>query len=260
MGRAVRSWASWYARAVRARCISIATTTRPLLAAATEALHRQRIWREVAHHLLHHYPHIDEAPFNPRYAAFPWRRDDALLRAWQLGHTGIPIIDAGMRQLWQTGWMHNRVRMIVASFLVKNCRLHWLDGARWIWETLTDADLANNSFNWQWVAGCGADAAPYHRIFNPLLQAKKFDAGGRYVRRWLPELAALPDRWLHQPWRANTKTLSAAGLRIGIDYPATIVDLAQSSRQASPYRANSSHAACNPHDSLGPFWTHCVTN
>lgn len=202
------------------------------IAQAVESLHHQLIWREFAHHLLHHFPHTSETPFDARYHVFPWSRDDALLRAWQLGHTGIPIIDAGMRQLWQTGWMHNRVRMLVASFLTKNCRVHWLDGARWFWETSTDADLANNSFNWQWVAGCGVDAAPYYRIFNPLLQANKFDGGGRYVRRWLPELAALPDRWLHQPWRAPAKVLSAAGLRIGSDYPAPIIDIAESGRTA----------------------------
>ena len=204
----------------------------PGITQAVEALQRQLVWREFAHHLLHHFPHTSDAPFDERYAAFPWRKDDARLHAWQRGHTGIPIVDAGMRQLWQTGWMHNRVRMITASLLVKNCGIHWLDGARWFWDTLTDADLANNSLNWQWVAGCGADAAPYYRIFNPLVQAKRYDADGRYVRRWLPELAALPDRWLHQPWRAPAKVLSAAGVRIGGTYPAPIVDLTASSREA----------------------------
>lgn len=204
----------------------------PGIVRAVEAVLRQLVWREFAHHILHHFPHTADAPLNPRFRDFPWRHDPALLRAWQLGHTGVPIVDAGMRQLWQTGWMHNRVRMLVASFLVKNCRIHWREGARWFWDTLIDADLANNSLNWQWVAGCGADAAPYHRIFNPVLQGEKFDRNGRYVRRWLPELAALPDRWLHQPWLAPRAELAAAGVQLGRDYPEPVVDLAATRRQA----------------------------
>lgn len=199
---------------------------------AAEMLLRQAVWREFAHHVLHHFPHTSDEPLHRRFGQFPWRRDDTLLRAWQRGRTGVPIVDAGMRQLWRTGWMHNRVRMIAASFLVKNCRLHWLEGARWFWDTLVDADLANNSLNWQWVAGCGADAAPYHRIFNPVLQGEKFDPDGRYVRRWVPELAKMPARWLHRPWTAPRDIAIDAGVRLGIDYPAPVVDLAQSRREA----------------------------
>ena len=199
---------------------------------AAEALSRQLIWREFAHHILHHYPHTSDAPLNRRFEHFPWRKNSDLLHAWQQGRTGIPIVDAGMRQLWQTGWMHNRVRMIAGSFLVKNCHIHWREGARWFWDTLVDANLANNSLNWQWVAGCGADAAPYHRIFNPVLQGEKFDSDGRYVRRWLPELFRLPNQWIHQPWAAPQRVLIQAGLRIGTDYAAPVVDLAQSRRDA----------------------------
>ncbi len=145
---------------------------------------RQLGWREFAHHLLFHFPHTPEAPLRTEFERFPWAADPAGLQAWQRGRTGFPIVDAGMRQLWKTGWMHNRVRMIAASFLVKDLRVHWLEGARWFWDTLVDADLANNTLGWQWTAGCGADAAPYFRIFNPSLQAAKFDPEGAYVRRW----------------------------------------------------------------------------
>jgi deoxyribodipyrimidine photo-lyase len=144
-------------------------------------------WREFSTHLLYHFPTLPEAPLRAEFEHFPWREDAQQLRAWQRGETGIPLVDAGMRELWATGWMHNRVRMVVASFLVKNLRLHWLHGARWFWDTLIDADLANNSQGWQWSAGCGADAAPYFRIFNPVTQAARFDPDGDYVRRWAPE-------------------------------------------------------------------------
>lgn len=201
------------------------------LTQAAESLIRELGWREFAHHILYHFPHTTDRPLNPRFGELPWRQDaQHLLHAWQLGQTGFPIIDAGMRQLWQTGWMHNRVRMIAASFLVKNCRIDWRQGARWFWDTLVDADLANNSFNWQWVAGCGADAAPYFRIFNPVLQSKKFDPEGRYLQRWLPELAPLPKRWIHQPWTAPHPVLDAAGIHIGADYPAPVLDLDQTRR------------------------------
>jgi deoxyribodipyrimidine photo-lyase len=146
------------------------------------------VWREFAYHLLHHFPHTPTAPLRPEFAGFPWRRDARRLRSWQQGVTGIPLVDAGMRELWATGWMHNRVRMVVGSFLVKNLLIRWQDGARWFWDTLVDADLANNTLNWQWVAGCGADAAPYFRIFNPLTQARRFDPDDAYVRKWIPEL------------------------------------------------------------------------
>ncbi len=181
-------------------------------------------WREFACHLLYHFPQTPTEPLRKEFAAFPWRKDAAHLRAWQTGRTGYPIVDAGMRQLWQTGWMHNRVRMIVASFLVKHLRLSWREGAAWFWDTLVDADLASNTLGWQWSAGCGADAAPYFRIFNPILQGEKFDANGDYVRRWVPELVKLPAEFIHQPWRAPMDTLAAAGVKLGHDYPQPVVD------------------------------------
>ena len=184
------------------------------------------LWREFSAHLLWHHPTLPEAPLRPSFARLPWRRDPAALRAWQRGRTGLPIVDAGMRQLWQTGWMHNRVRMIAASLLVKHLLLPWQDGEAWFWDTLVDADLASNAASWQWVAGCGADAAPFFRIFNPVLQGQRFDPDGAYVRRFLPELAALPDRWLHAPWTAPATVLAQAGVRIGLSTPAPIIDLA----------------------------------
>lgn len=157
-------------------------------------------WREFSHHLLYHFPHISDANFNTKFDDFPWQKEEALLKKWQTGETGIPIVDAGMRQLWQTGWMHNRVRMITASFLTKHLLTHWHEGAKWFWDTLVDANLANNSASWQWVAGSGADASPYFRIFNPVLQGEKFDPDGSYVKKWVPELsAATPDN-IHKPW------------------------------------------------------------
>ncbi len=181
-------------------------------------------WREFAYHLLYHFPHTPEAPLRAEFAAFPWREDAAQLRAWQRGQTGYPILDAGMRQLWATGWMHNRVRMIVASFLVKHLRLSWQEGAAWFWDTLVDADLAANTLGWQWTAGCGADAAPYFRIFNPILQGLKFDPNGDYVRRWVPELGRLSPELIHQPWTATPLELRAAGVTLGETYPAPMVD------------------------------------
>ena len=183
-------------------------------------------WREFAHHLLHHFPHTPEAPLRAEFGRFPWAADPggARLRAWQRGRTGYPIVDAGMRQLWRTGWMHNRVRMVVASFLVKHLRLSWTHGAAWFWDTLVDADLASNTLGWQWSAGCGADAAPYFRIFAPVRQGEKFDPDGDYVRRWVPELARLPAEHLHAPWTAPEGVLAAAGVRLGETYPRPIVD------------------------------------
>ena len=185
---------------------------------------RQLGWREFAHHLIYHFPETAREPLRPEFAAFPWRDDESGLRAWQRGHTGYPFVDAGMRELWHTGWMHNRVRMVAASFLVKDLLVPWQEGARWFWDTLADADLANNTLGWQWTAGCGADAAPYFRIFNPVSQGEKFDAGGDYVRRWLPELAALPDRWVQRPWEAPAGVLADAGVKLGRTYPRPIVD------------------------------------
>jgi deoxyribodipyrimidine photo-lyase len=204
------------------------------LAGVAEPFVREIGWREFAHHLLYHFPRTPEEPLDPRFAAFPWRTEgaEALLAAWQGGRTGIPLVDAGMRELWHTGWMHNRVRMVVASLLTKHLRLPWQAGARWFWDTLVDADLAANTLGWQWSAGCGADAAPYFRVFNPVRQGERFDPKGDYVRRWCPELAALPDRWIHQPWAAPEPILKAAGMTLGRDYPAPVVDLAESRREA----------------------------
>ena len=202
-----------------------------LQAAASDSLAtfaRELGWREFAHHLLFHFPHTTTRPLDVRFDRWPWRRSRKQLAAWQRGLTGYPIVDAGMRELWRTGWMHNRVRMIVASFLTKNLQAHWLSGARWFWDTLVDADLANNTLGWQWTAGCGADAAPYYRIFNPVLQAEKFDPWREYTRRWIPELAGLPDKWIHQPWAAPEEILATAGVVLGKTYPEPIVDLSES--------------------------------
>lgn len=181
-------------------------------------------WREFAHHLLYHFPRTPVEPLRPEFARFPWRENDAALKAWQRGLTGYPIVDAGMRELWATGWMHNRVRMIVASFLVKDLLISWTEGAWWFWDTLVDADLAQNTLGWQWTAGCGADAAPYFRVFNPSGQGEKFDTDGPYVRRWCPELSRVPQEWLHRPWEAPASVLAAAGVVLGKDYPKPIVD------------------------------------
>jgi len=190
------------------------------------------IWREFAHHLLHHFPELPEQPLRAEFRAFAWREDAPALAAWQRGQTGLPLIDAGMRELWATGWMHNRVRMVTASFLVKNLRLRWQLGARWYWDTLVDADLANNTQGWQWSAGCGADAAPYFRIFNPVSQGERFDPEGKYIRRWVPELARLPAPWIHAPWQAPAPQLAAAGVALGTSYPLPIVDLKASRESA----------------------------
>ncbi|MCW8130092.1 MAG: deoxyribodipyrimidine photo-lyase [Planctomycetota bacterium] len=189
-------------------------------------------WREFAHHLLFHFPHTDRQPLRAEFARFPWKKDRKALRAWQRGRTGYPIVDAGLRELWATGWMHNRVRMLAASFLVKDLRIPWQDGAAWFWDTLVDADLANNTLGWQWVAGCGADAAPYFRIFNPVTQGEKFDARGAYVRRWVPELSALPDDFIHKPWEAPPLALAEAGVRLGETYPKPCVDHAEAREAA----------------------------
>ena len=181
-------------------------------------------WREFSHHLLYHFPQLPDRNFREDFDAFPWQDDTGLLHAWQRGRTGYPLVDAGMRELWHTGWMHNRVRMVVASFLVKHLRLHWHHGEAWFWDTLVDADLANNAASWQWVAGSGADAAPYFRVFNPSLQGEKFDPDGAYVRRWVPELAALPAKYIHRPWQAPAEILHQAGIELGRSYPRPIVD------------------------------------
>jgi len=181
-------------------------------------------WREFAVHLLHHFPHTPAEPLRPAFRNFRWHGDETRLEAWQKGRTGYPMVDAGMRELWTTGWMHNRVRMIAASFLVKDLLISWQEGARWFWNTLVDADLAQNTLGWQWTAGCGADAAPWFRVFNPASQGVKFDPHGDYVRRWCPELAQLPAEWVHQPHRAPPAILRAAGVELGRTYPEPIVN------------------------------------
>ena len=180
-------------------------------------------WREFNYHLLWHFTALPDAPFQPRFEKFKWSKSPEIMQRWQQGQTGYPLVDAGMRQLWQTGWMHNRVRLVVGSFLVKDLLLHWRDGAAWFWDCLVDADLANNSANWQWVAGCGADAAPYFRIFNPITQSKKFDPEGAYIRTWVPELADLPKKYIHDPSSAPAEVLQKAKVTIGETYPAPVV-------------------------------------
>lgn len=181
-------------------------------------------WREFAQHILFHFPHTTEKPMNVKFANFPWKEDQGVLERWQKGQTGYPIVDAGMRELWATGWMHNRVRMVAASFLVKHLLIPWQEGAKWFWDTLVDADLANNSMGWQWTAGCGADAAPYFRIFNPITQGEKFDKDANYVRQWVPELKDIPNKWIHHPWDAPDDVLAKARVVLGRDYPHPVVD------------------------------------
>jgi deoxyribodipyrimidine photo-lyase len=197
-----------------------------------EAFLRELGWREFCHHLLAHFPAVVNDPLRPEFAAFPWRDDPAALAAWQNGATGYPIVDAAMRELWRTGFMPNRARMIVASFLVKHLLIPWQTGAGWFLDTLVDADLANNQVNWQWVAGCGTDAAPYFRIFNPVLQGAKFDPDGAYVRRFLPELAALPASDIHAPWQTPELVLAQGGVAPGRTYPRPIVDHARARSRA----------------------------
>lgn len=183
-------------------------------------------WREFSYHLLFYNPELATKNYNARFDAFPWSPEAEALKRWQRGQTGYPLVDAGMRELWATGWMHNRVRMVVASFLIKHLLTDWRQGEDWFWDTLVDADPASNAASWQWVAGSGADAAPYYRIFNPVTQGEKFDPGGDYVRRWLPELAQLDAGTIHAPWQANAATLRDAGVRLGETYPRPVIDLA----------------------------------
>ncbi|MEQ1616375.1 MAG: deoxyribodipyrimidine photo-lyase [Hyphomicrobiaceae bacterium] len=196
----------------------------PNVDAGLEVFLKELVWREFSYHLLHHWPTLPEEPFRPEFARFPWADNDSHLKAWRRGQTGYPIVDAGMRELWHTGWMHNRVRMIVGSFLVKDLLIPWQKGEQWFWDCLVDADLAANAASWQWIAGCGADAAPYFRVFNPQLQGEKFDAQGAYVRRWVPEIAKLPDKYLHAPATAPREVLSHCGIALGQTYPLPIVD------------------------------------
>jgi len=199
---------------------------------------RELAWREFSYYSLYHSPHICQQNMKSQFDRFPWVNDQKRLRLWQQGQTGFPLVDAGMRELWQTGYMHNRVRMIVGSFLVKNLMIHWLEGARWFWDCLLDADLASNSCSWQWVAGSGADAAPYFRIFNPVTQSIKFDAEGSYIRRYVPELNGLSNKAIHDPSCAASAELEKAGVVLGEHYPRAIVDLKQSRvRALNAYKA-----------------------
>jgi len=202
------------------------------------------LWREFSAYLLWHNPHMPERPLRPAFAHLAVRDDGAGLHAWESGRTGIPIVDAGMRQLWRLGWMHNRVRMIAASFLVKQLLLPWQAGEAFFWDTLVDADLASNAASWQWIAGCGIDSQPFFRVFNPVSQGEKFDPDGAYVRAWLPELARLPDKFVHAPWTAPRSILEEAGVELGRTYPAAVVDLPQARQRAlETYRATVRRAA-----------------
>jgi deoxyribodipyrimidine photo-lyase len=187
--------------------------------------HSELGWREFSYYLLYHFPDFPKVNFQKKFDLFPWKENKELLELWQSGKTGYPIVDAGMRELWQTGYMHNRLRMIVGSFLVKNLLIHWLEGEKWFWDCLVDADLASNSAGWQWVAGSGADAAPYFRIFNPITQGLKFDPEGDYTKKYVPELKNLPNKYLFSPWEAPKEILESAGIELGKDYPEPIVDL-----------------------------------
>ena len=193
---------------------------------------RQLGWREFSAYILHHFPDSPVVPLRSEFERFPWKDNAQDLQAWQQGKTGFPLVDAGMRELWTTGWMHNRVRMVVASFLVKHLLIPWQRGAEWFWDTLVDADLANNTLGWQWAAGCGADAAPYFRIFNPVIQGIKFDPQGEYVRRWIPELAQLPAPWIHKPWESPPLLRNQAGVMLGKTYPHPMVDHQEARQRA----------------------------
>ncbi len=212
--------------------IESAVYHKPALRSAADKFLSEIGWREFSTHLLFHWPTLPEANWRDTFDAFPWRKDEAPFKAWTRGQTGYPVVDAAMRELWATGYMHNRARMIAASFLIKHLLIDWRRGEAWFWDTLVDADLANNAASWQWVAGSGADASPYFRIFNPVAQGQRYDADGAYVRRWVPELARLPNKVLHAPWEADDATLKAAGVTLGKTYPHPIVDHAAARKQA----------------------------
>ncbi len=204
----------------------------PTLGPGIEKFLSELGWREFCRHLLHDHPDLAIANLQTNFDSFPWTRDAKALAAWHRGRTGYPIVDAGLRELWRTGVMHNRVRMVVASFLVKHLLIDWREGEAWFWDTLVDADAGSNPANWQWVAGCGADAAPYFRVFNPQLQGEKFDADGSYVRRWVPELKDMPAKLIHRPWQATPIELASAGITLGKTYPQPIVDHAKGRERA----------------------------
>jgi len=199
------------------------TAEHPELTQSAQKFLSEVVWRDFTHQLLHTYPHLPERPHAARFENFPWTDDLHSLKSWSKGRTGYPIVDAGMRQLWRTGWMHNRVRMITASFLVKHLLTDWRHGEAWFWDTLVDADPANNAFSWQWIAGSGPDSAPFHRIFNPVTQGEKFDAQGDYVRTYVPELADLPASYIHRPWEAPVPVLERARVKLGETYPHPLV-------------------------------------
>lgn len=214
------------------QAVSLKAHAEPACEVAAQSYLRQILWREFSQHLLWHWPDLSEAPLRPEFARFPWRDDAAGLAAWQKGQTGYPIVDAGTRELWTTGWMHNRVRMIAASFLVKDLLVPWQRGAEWFLDTLVDADPGNNAASWQWVAGCGTDAAPYFRIFNPVTQSRKFDPEGAYIKRWVPELRDLAAEHVHEPAAAPSDALSRAGIRLGSNYPHPLVNHATARKGA----------------------------
>ncbi|MEO0809786.1 MAG: deoxyribodipyrimidine photo-lyase [Pseudomonadota bacterium] len=213
--------ACWHAALLKAAIL-------PAAAEGLEVFRKEIAWREFSYHLLHNWPDLPSSSFRQQFAHFPWRPADesraAHLQAWQQGRTGYPVVDAGMRELWETGWMHNRVRMITASFLTKHLLIPWQQGEAWFWDCLVDADLASNAASWQWVAGSGADAAPYFRIFNPITQGQKFDPHGDYVRRWVPEISALPDQYIHAPWQCPERILKHYKIKLDATYPLPIVD------------------------------------
>ena len=234
----IAPWRVWHA-------VEAAGASRSEIASADVAHFQSELgWREFSYQVLFNFPELPEKNWKPMFDAFPWSRSKRKLAAWQRGRTGYPLVDAGMRELWATGWMHNRVRMVAASFLVKHLMIHWREGERWFWDTLVDADLANNSAGWQWVAGSGADAAPYFRVFNPITQGEKFDPNAEYIRRWIPEIAALDNKHIFRPWESGPETLAAAGIEIGRDYPAPIVDHLEARQRAlAAYAAAKESAA-----------------
>lgn len=212
--------------------VGAAARRRSIPSGAIGLFKSELIWRDFNTHLLFHFEDLGTRDFNPRFERFEWRKDEGELEAWRRGRTGYPIVDAGMRQLWQTGWMHNRVRMIVGSFLTRDLLIDWREGERWFWDTLVDGDAASNTSQWQWIAGTGADAQPFFRIFNPLTQSRKFDSGGDYIRRFVPELAKLPDKVIHAPWEASDTVLKKAGVTLGETYPRPVVDHDEARRRA----------------------------